>query len=128
MKQQVVKFTAPKAGMTTEQEFTINQWPETLAEAIELWKGEKNCFDNLQSMAVQKAGNKARAMANPSKEGPGKSIDEIRKALADWKLGEITRAERAAFDPAKYIDNMNDPEKIAELLAKLKERQRALRG
>ena len=131
MKSQEVGFTAPKAGITAEVKFTIDQFPsgETpeaiLADAQKLW-GAAVCADNLLSMAVQKAGNKARAMANPDKNGVGKKLPEIALAMKTWKLGAISRAERKAFDPNAYVEALEDPAKIEALLKKLKERQAAL--
>lgn len=126
MKSQVVKFTAPKAyGEGVQKEFAINEFPESLAEATAHW-GEAVCFDNLRAMAVQKAGNKARATANPDKQGVVTPIEKIQEAMAGWKLGAITRAERAAFDPEKYVEALDDPEKITALLAKLRARQKEL--
>lgn len=122
-----VEFKAPKAGLNEAVKVTVNDWPEGKDEeyiqsAIKLW-GAGIVADNIDSVAEQKAQNSMRAAANPGAKGEaGKSVEDIRKEFASWKLGAVRPRGTRTVSSEAYMSSLEakSPQEILAEIEKMK--------
>jgi len=108
-----IKVTAKAPKVNKEATIEVN-FPENTTEAVEL-HGEAPCISNINAAATIKV--QAAMRAGLSSEPP-KSVEEIQKALENYKLGVVTRSKK---DPVEALlaREMDDDATLA-LIQKLK--------
>ena len=105
-----IKVSAPK--VERDLTFTVNDWPETLAEKQERW-GEKVCNENLDSKAVISAQGLVR-----SRLESGIPNDDILSEMSGWVLG-VARSVDPLVALKAAFPTMTDEQK-REIINQLK--------
>lgn len=119
MKQVEITAKAPKVDKTAT--IKVN-FPETTEEAVELY-GEAPCISNICAAATIKV--QASMRAGLSAETP-KSVEEIQKALENYKLGMVTRTKK---DPIQaMLDKEMTQDEVMATIQKLKAKLAASKG
>ena len=107
-------ITITKKTEQGDVEFSVNEWPETLAEMQDVW-GEEITRNLAHGAAVIAARTPAVAML--SREESPLTISQMQKEMATWKPAtkqKVSKVEKLG----KEIGNMSEADKAA-LLAQL---------